>query len=253
MLKVENLTFSYDQKRNVLDNVSLHIHEGIFTALLGPNGTGKSTLIKNILQLLKYKQGSICADGIDVSTLSITDRAKLFSYVPQDLELGNMNVFDAVLLGRKNFATWGYKKEDFESTQKVISKIGLESLTFRNVQELSGGERQKVAIARAINQGSRYLFLDEPISNLDIKNQMECLELLRSIMKEYDLTIMASMHDLNMALRYSDHFLLLKDNKVYKNAVIDELSEEDIKACYGIDSEIMKKDGIRILIPKGDK
>ncbi len=251
MLKVENLTFAYDQKHNVLDNVSLHIHEGIFTALLGPNGTGKSTLIKNILQLLKYKEGSITADGVDVSTLSIIEKAKLFAYVPQELELGNMSVFDAILLGRKNFATWGFKKEDYDATLDVIGKIGMSDLAFRNVRELSGGERQKVAIARAINQGSKYLFLDEPISNLDIKNQMECLELLRSIMKEYDLTIMASMHDLNMAIRYSDHFLLLKDNKVYKNAVIDELTPEDIKACYGIESEIIKKDGIKIIIPKG--
>ena len=253
MLVVENLSFSYNSKKKVLDNVSFHVHDGIFTALLGPNGTGKSTLIKTILQILKYKEGKITSDGVDVSKLSIIDRAKLFAYVPQNIELGSMTVFDAVLLGRKSYTTWAFTQEDYKKTSEVIEKLELNDLILRNVDELSGGEKQKVAIARAINQETRYIFLDEPISNLDIKNQMECLNLLKNINKNFNLTILVSMHDLNMALRYFEHFVLMKDNTIYKNSTIDNLTKEDIKQCFGIDSEIIQKDGVRLLLPIEEK
>jgi iron complex transport system ATP-binding protein len=247
-LIVEDLSFQYPS-RKVLNDVSLSLDKGECLSILGTNGVGKSTLLKCINRILKQQSGKVVVMGEDVRGLSGNDLAKRIGYVSQRNGFSISSVFDAVLLGRKPYIKWDVTKQDLEIVHDVMKSLGLEDFALRNVDELSGGEAQKVAIARALAQQSDVLMFDEPTSNLDLKNQLEVIGIIKNIVKERQISAIVTMHDLNMAFRFADKFLFLKGGKIFDAGDIHIVTEENILAVYGVPVKIQFHHDIPVVIP----
>jgi len=231
-LEISNLCFSYGKKNiQILNNVSFDLLPGECGVLLGPNGAVKSTIIKWIDGLVKYEDGSIKINNKEVKNYSKRKLAQTIGYVPQLIEFADMTVFDAVLLGRIPYIRHQPSKHDLNVVDRVIHEMNLEMITHKNVNEISGGEQQKVAIARTLAQEPSILLFDEPTSNLDIKNQMEIVNLIKKLAKENNISILVTMHDINLALTFADKFILVKNGNIYgvgNNSIIDSKSIKDV-------------------------
>ena len=236
-LKVKHLDFSYG-KRNVLSDVSFEAQKGEILAVLGPNGSGKSTLLRCLTRILQPKQGELLLDEQQIGSLTAEKRAQWIAYVPQKLDTAPLSVFESVLMGRKPYFTWMASKTDLAKVEAMLNRLGLDSLAHRPVDQLSGGECQKAALARVLVQEPKLLLLDEPTSALDLKNQVEILTLLQQIVRERNLIVLLTMHDINVAVRYADRFLLLKKGKLVGNVFRDGLIPELIENVYGLPVEI---------------
>jgi len=237
MLNVQHISFSYG-KRDVLSDISFETDAGEILAVLGPNGSGKSTLLRCLTGVLRPKRGEVLLHGKSITSCTAEQRARLIAYVPQKLETAPLSVFESVLLGRKPYFTWKASKGDLEKVEEILEKLGLDALAQRPVDQLSGGESQKVALARVLVQEPKLLLLDEPTSSLDLKNQVEMLVLLRKIVRERNLTAILTMHDINVAVRYADRFLLLQSGKLVGDVLRDGLTPELIENVYGLPVEI---------------
>lgn len=248
MLEVKNLSFSY-KTRAVLENFSFKVNESELTFILGPNGSGKTTLLKCILGILKPK-GAVVVENRNLFEISRKERAKNLAYVPQRSDTGFLTVFDTILLGRKPYMGFSPSEEDYRIVEKVMSILALKDFETRRLFELSGGELQKVMIARALAQEPKILLLDEPTNNLDIRNQVEIMNLLRRIAKENKIAVISTTHDLNLAAIYADRILMVKDGRVYASGGKEILNRENIKAVYGIDADVMRMDGRVVILPK---
>lgn len=249
MVEVKHMTYSYGHSSNVLENVGFDIQDGHCVAVLGNNGAGKSTLLKCIDHIIPTKEGVVLVDGKNAFDMSSRTLAKHIAYVPQNAGAVDLTVFDTVLLGRKPYIKWDTTEEDREIAASILHQMGLESYALRNVSELSGGEAQKVLIARALAQQPRFLLLDEPTSSLDPKNQHEVLQIVTDIAKRHRICVMIILHDLNLAVRYCDRFLFLKDSNVYGYGGAEVLSEETIEAVYGMKVRMMDCEGIPVIVP----
>ena len=247
-LNVNKLCFTYSSLP-ALDNITFEAHAGECLAILGTNGAGKSTLLKCIDGIVRCQEGEISADSVRLGKLRNSERAKIVGYVPQQLSFSDSTVFDAVLMGRAPYIRWEATKSDLSVVGTVIERMGLGALAARNVNELSGGERQRVAIARTLAQQPDILLFDEPTSNLDIKNQIEVLTTIRELTCEKKLTVIVAMHDLNLALRFADRFMLMKDNTVFAAGDSSVLTSESIFDVYGINAEIACVFGKTVVIP----
>ncbi|MDC7954769.1 ABC transporter ATP-binding protein, partial [Fusobacterium simiae] len=204
-LEIKNLSFSYKNKE-ILNNISFEVYSGTLLSILGANGAGKTTLIKCINGILKFKKGEVLIDEKNFNNKSLKEKSKIMSYVPQitssfDIDL---TVFDTVLLGRVPHKTFKFSEWDKQIALNNIKKLDLEKYLFSYVGELSGGEKQRVLIARALTQEPKILILDEPISNLDLKFQLETMKILKNLAKEENLIVTTILHDLNFAISYSD-------------------------------------------------
>jgi len=249
MLKIENLSFSYRKRTpQVLNGINLELGAGEVGILLGKNGSGKTTLFKNILGILSPQTGSVYFDGTDISKLSRRDRARLISYVPQEISFGALTVFDSVLMGR--VSNFGVKAgaEDYIATEKVIFDMGLENLALRNVEQLSGGERQKTAIARALVQDPKLLIFDEPTGNLDIANELLIIEEAKKLAKEKNIAVLCSLHDLNLALSFGDKFFFLRDGAVLHHGGEEIFTETVINQTFDVDVRIISAENQKIII-----
>ena len=212
MLNVENLTFRYSKfSRPVLQGASLELKAGEIGILLGKNGSGKTTLFKNILGIHKPGSGRILFEGEDLLKMSRKERARRIAYVPQDIQFGALTVFDSIMLGRISYFGLKSGDEDYRAVEKILMDMHLEGYAFRMVDELSGGERQKIAIARAMAQEPKLMVFDEPTGNLDIANEQLIIEDARKLAKEKNIAILSSLHDLNQALAFGDKFFFLKN------------------------------------------
>lgn len=250
MVKVNNITFAYERDgENVLEEVGFSIVSGECIAILGNNGAGKSTLLKCINRICPTKDGVVMVEGKNVYTLSPQIRAQQLAYVPQNSESSPMTVFDAVLLGRKPYITWDASQQDRKITSQIIQQMGLSSFAMRKLNQLSGGEAQKVLLARALAQGPKFLLLDEPTSNLDPYNQHEVLRTVREIASQHKIAVAVIMHDLNLALRYCDKFLFLKDAEVFAYGAVEIVTPETIREVYNIDVDIIEHKGNRVIVP----
>jgi len=249
-LEVNNLTFGYGKKEpNIITRVSFNLLPGECGVLLGPNGAGKSTIIKCVDGITKYVYGSIKVNDKEVKEYSGRDLAKTIGYVPQSIEFADMSVFDAILLGRVPYFRYQPSKRDLKVVHDIIKDMKLEKIALKNVNEISGGEQQKVAIARAIAQEPAILLFDEPTSDLDIKNQMEIVKLIKHLAKEFNISVLVTMHDINLALLLADKFILLKKGKVYKignNSIIDAKAIKDV---YELDVDINKIGEKIVILP----
>ncbi|KQC04723.1 MAG: iron ABC transporter ATP-binding protein [Methanoculleus sp. SDB] len=236
-LRIEDLSFSYRQGK-VLDAISFETGEGELLGIVGPNGCGKTTLIKCIDQILLPDRGSIRLDGTDLQRLSRRELSRRISYVPQAISSsGSSTVFEIVLMGRRPYLNWSVSESDELKVIEAIKLLGIENLAFRNIRNLSGGERQRVMIARALVQDTQILLLDEPTSNLDVHYQMGVLEVISGLARERDLTVIMAIHDLNLASRYCTDLLVLNRGTVYgQGSPSDLLSPEMIREVYGIEA-----------------
>ncbi|MDR3206685.1 MAG: ABC transporter ATP-binding protein, partial [Candidatus Methanoplasma sp.] len=202
-LDVDGVCFSYRGVR-ALDDVSFKAEKGEVVALLGPNGAGKTTLLKCLNRILEPGGGAVAVDGVDMHGLSLRGAAKQMGYVAQRGETSRTTVFDAVLLGRRPYIEWGVGENDLRITERILKTTGLDRMALRYIDEISGGEYQMVQIARALAQQPKVLLMDEPTSSLDIANQHMVMRLVRNVVKRNDMVAVITMHDLNLAVRYSD-------------------------------------------------
>lgn len=234
-LVVDHLTKEFGSRR-VLENISFTLGGGEILAVVGPNGSGKSTLIKNIVLIQKPTAGSISLDGADVSTIDPVDLAMKIGYVPQHFIFTLYStVFETVLLGRRRHIRWSVSDEELTRVQQALDTLEMGDLAGKFMDQLSGGERQKVFIARALAQNPALFLFDEPTSALDIRYQIEVMETMREITREQGTSLIIALHDLNLAYHYADRILML-DNGLMAGygKPADVLTPVAIREVYGI-------------------
>lgn len=249
MLSCENVTFRYSRSGNdVLKGLSLELEQGQIGIILGKNGSGKTTLFKNILGIHNPQNGKIRLDGKNLQKMSRRERAQRIAYVPQDIRFGDLTVFDSVLLGRISHFGLQPSREDYIAVEKILTDMGLESFAQRNVEALSGGEKQKIAIARAMAQEPQLMVFDEPTGNLDIANEQLIIHEAKKLAKEKNISILSSLHDLNQALYFGDKFFFLKDGIVKYAGGKEIVNEEVIRDVFDICVKIVEVDGQKIIL-----
>lgn len=237
MIEIKNVSLSYD-KRVVLKDVSLNLKEKSFIGIIGKNGTGKSTLLKAITGLLKPLKGNIFIDNEDVYKMKKNVLAKKISFMPQTMQFDfSFNVKDFVMFGRYpyinmfNLAT----KDDVRIVEDIMSFTQTTEFAARNINELSGGEKQKVLLAQTLVQQTDIVALDEPTSHLDIGSQATIFKLLRMLNEQYNKTIITTVHDLNLAGEFCSDIILLDDHKILNFGSADKvLNYKDIEKVYNI-------------------
>jgi len=248
ILNVQELNFLY-RNHDVLHNVAFEVTHGEIVAILGPNGVGKTTMLKCLNRILTANKGHIYLDGSEIKTLDNLEIARRAGYVPQRVETGRLTAFDAVLLGRRPHITWDVSERDLRIVDAIFSRLSMDHLRLSYIDEMSGGELQKIAIARALVQEPRILLLDEPTSSLDLKNQVEILSTIVDIVREHGIAAVMTMHDLNQAFRYADRFIFLKDGNIHFHGNFNDVTPEIIEDVYGLPVMMGSVGGIRCIVP----
>ena len=249
MLKVDNLCFRYNRNSNsVLNGASFELKQGEVGILLGKNGSGKTTMFKNILGIEKPQTGSICFEGEDLLKMSRRERARKIAYVPQHIHFGDMCVFDAVLMGRISYFGMKAGKEDYEAVERVLTDMKLLEFANRNAEALSGGEKQKIAIARAMVQEPKLMIFDEPTGNLDIANEQLIVEEGKRLARERNISILVAIHDLNQALYFGDRFFFMKDGVVKYSGGKETFTKEIIRDVFDIDVKIVQINNQKVIL-----
>jgi len=248
ILSVNRISFRYNSLP-VLQDVTFELSAGQILGVLGINGAGKSTLLKCINKVLRPQGGSVLLDGKDLLRLTGDEVARRIGYVPQRYIDEQVTVFDAVLLGRKPHIKWAATDRDMVIVERLLKLMGVEKYALRPISTLSGGESQKVIIARALAQEPKVLLLDEPTSSLDLRNQLEVMNLVATVVKTENVSAVVAIHDLNLALRFADRFVILKDGAIYAGGLREDLTPEIIEEAYGVHSIVRVVDGYPIIIP----
>ena len=251
MLEIRDLSFRYGRGPGVLRGAELTLRDGEIGVVLGKNGAGKTTLFKCILGSVRPEGGSIRFDGEELSRMSRRERARRIAYVPQDVRFGDLRVYDTVLLGRVAYFGARPGREDHEAAERVLRDMGLEALADRSAEALSGGEKQKLAVARALCQEPRLLVFDEPTGNLDLQNEQLILRQARSAARERGVSVLTALHDLNEALALGDRFFFLKDGKVFREGGRETVTAETIEEVYGARVRVLQAEGKTILLNDG--
>lgn len=250
MLEAKEVAYSYVKGRPILKSVSALVEPGSFLAILGVNGCGKSTLMACLDDALKPDSGIVLLDGAALSQAPRGHRAKKIALVAQHSHANRLTVYDAVLLGRKPHMQGAPSEEDHAVVSKVLSDLGLSDFALRYIDELSGGEYQKVVLARAFVQQTDVLLLDEPTNNLDPANQQEVMRVVREEVDARNLAAAAVLHDVNLALRWCDRFLMLKDGLVEALGGSEVITESSMLSVYNMESDIIEYNGRRIVVPR---
>lgn len=248
ILEVAGLSFAY-KSLDVLTDIHFKVERGEVLAVLGPNGVGKTTLLKCINAILRPGSGSMLIDKESIFSLGSSEIARRIGYVAQRAETSRLVAFDAILMGRRPHIRWNVSEKDLAIVDGAIKLLDLGHLAMRYIDQMSGGELQKVAIARALVQEPKLLLLDEPTSNLDLKNQVDILTIIRRVAREHDVSAVMTMHDLNKALRYADTYLFLKNGMIFSAGKVCDVSAETIEAVYGLPVEIHYHKGNPLVIP----
>lgn len=242
MLKIEGLSAGYGDLV-VLDNINLEISRGEIVALIGPNGSGKSTLIRAASGIIPIIQGTIHAAGKDVGELSHMQRARQIAVVPQAISLPPAyTVREIVLLGRTpylNFLGLTSKRDD-EITERALNQVHAKELGNRRIGELSGGEQQRILLARAIAQSTPILLLDEPTTHLDLRYQEDLLGLVKKLAKSENLSILMAVHDINLAARYADKIALLVGGRLAATGSPQHvITHENLSSAYQLPVQVI--------------
>ncbi len=233
-LQLKHVDFSYNCKK-VFSDLSLNFPNDGLTAVVGNNGSGKSTLLKLLAGIIQPSAGQIVVDDMDYRQLGNHAVAQMISYVPQFLDtVFDLSVVDFLLMmiGNRGFSI---NKEDFEKVYAGLERVEMQDFAQRNINELSGGERQKILIAGAISQNTRLMLLDEPISHLDWSSQIEIFKLLREIAAAENRKIIVIVHDINLVSLYCQHVLLMKNGKSVAYGKTSEILEPQIiRNVFGV-------------------
>lgn len=247
---IDNVSKVYGDKK-VLDAISLSLGSAEIVALVGPNGSGKSTLIKTIAGVHDQTAGTITIDGKDIRKMDPVDLAKMIGYVPQHFTYTLYStVFETVLLGRRQHIKWSVSDEELSRVQAALDALEMSHLAGSYMDQLSGGERQKVFIARALAQDPQLFLFDEPTSALDIRYQIEVMETMRELTWERGTGMIIAVHDLNLAYRYADTVVVLTQGRMAGYGKPDEiLTPPCINAVYGVDSFVVDNEFGKFLVP----
>jgi len=236
MIEVNSISFRY-HKDWVLQDLSFRVEKGEFVGVIGPNGSGKSTLLKILYRLLDPQRGEVFFETVPLKRMNRTEIAKRIAVVPQETHtLFPFRVMEIVLMGRSPYL--GHlmfeRERDLETARKAMEWTKILPFCERPIDELSGGERKRVFIARALAQESEVILLDEPTTNLDIHHQIDFLNLILTLNREKELTIIMASHDMNIASEFCDRLILLKEGGIYKNGTPEEvITQENIERVYG--------------------
>jgi iron complex transport system ATP-binding protein len=239
-ITVQDLTFSY-RSTPTLNKISMQLHNQEVLGMVGPNGSGKTTLLKCINKILEPKQGTIMLGEQTLKKMSRLQVAKQIGYVPQAQATTSemLSVFEMVLMGRRPHIAWQSSEKDTEKVWEALKTLNIENLAMRNFYELSGGEQQRVLVARSVAQEAKVLLLDEPTSNLDIRHQLEVMDLTRKLVQTQGLAAAVAIHDLNLAARYCDKILMMKNGVIFAAGTPSTvLSIKNIGEVYGVEVEI---------------
>mgnify|MGYP000476097969 CR=1 FL=1 len=248
ILNVRGIGFSYNSHK-IFEDVTLDVSAHDVLAILGPNGVGKTTLLRCLNAILRPGAGSILIEGDDLLALDRQAISRRIAYVPQRSESGRMSVFDAVLLGRKPHIRWDVTDRDIALVQGILERLDLTGLSLRYIDQVSGGELQKVAIARALVQEPRVLLLDEPTSSLDLRNQIDILTLIQQVAREHAVAALMTMHDLNLAVRYATKFVLMKGGRIHAAGGDEIITPEIIREVYNVPVSVVHMHGKPFIIP----
>jgi len=249
-LKVKNVNFNYASVP-ILKDVCIELDRSEMLGVVGPNGAGKSTLLRCIDRILSPQEGCILLDGEDIKGMHLMDLAKKVAYIPQSAtQVFPATVFDTVLMGRRPHIGWRSSEEDLEKVLDTLQMMHIEDLAMRDINEVSGGQQQKIFIACALAQEPDVLLLDEPTSNLDIKHQLEVLDIIKSIVVEKGISAIMAIHDLNLAARYTDRILMMNGGHIYATGVPSAvLTPENINHAYGVEVDVINHNGRLYVLP----
>lgn len=234
-------------KTQILENVSFHIEDGKILTIIGPNGTGKTTLLKNILLFFKGAE-SVYYNEVNLAKLSTRERAKYISYVPQSIQpIFNVPVYEYVRMGQQNINNKDRNKE----LDKLFHDLEIEKFAGKMLHQLSGGERQRIVIARALAQNPKILLLDEPTSALDLRYERWTMELLRNIAREKNISLIMTVHDINIASMFADYIIILKDKQILAmGEPRDVLTVENLETTFETELELLGYKGRKIVVLK---
>ena len=250
ILEANSVAFAFPHaKKPVFERLSFEAHAGTMTAILGNNGAGKSTLLNLLASITTPSAGEVRVGGRSLRGMSRRETAQHIAYVTQQQRIPHLSVYDEVLLGRKPHVSWSISEHDRAVVAAAIERMELEPFVNRYCDELSGGERQKVYIARAIAQETEALLLDEPTSALDPKNQMEVLQAVRDITTQTSLATVMVIHDVNLAVRFCDRFVLMRNGEIIARGGIDAVTNEALSRTYDMPMRIVDVDNTKLAIP----
>ncbi|MCP4142890.1 MAG: ABC transporter ATP-binding protein [Chloroflexi bacterium] len=242
-IETKKLVLGY-QNRTVIDSFDIDIPPGSIVGLIGPNGSGKTTILRALAGLLKPKSGEVHLDQKDLSEFSKQKRARLLGWVPQrEAFAWSLSVEDIVTLGRAPHRGWllPYSERDREVVNDALTRTELHPLAQRTVDKLSGGEFQRVLIARALAQEPKVLLLDEPTANLDIHHQIQVMDLVQELVKKEKMTAIIAIHDLNLAARYCERLILIDNGKARsKGSPQQVLSAENLAAVFNVEADLYR-------------
>ncbi len=254
IISLDNVVCGYGDGRTVLEDISFQIDKPEYVCIIGPNGVGKSTLIRVVDGLIKPKSGTVSVFGRSVEEYDLRDLSKIIGYVPViSSDFNVMSVLDTVLIGRYSRQKWRTSKEDIAVAVKALKAMEIEDLAERNFNELSAGQHQKVSIARGLVQEPKILMLDEPTANLDIRHQIYVSAFLRRLSDKAGMTCFTVSHDLNLAAKYATKVIVLqKPGKIYAiGDPNDVINKQMIHDVYNVDSEIVDDHGTPHVILQG--
>lgn len=249
-IEINNLSFKYSKNKkqeNLLQGISMFVNKGEWVSILGPNGSGKSTLAKIMANILKFKEGDIKIDGLDINLFKRKDFAQTVAYIPQIFEAPNgVLVYDFVALGRNPYLNFLGKLSnlDRKKVEELMKETDIWKWKEKTLDELSGGERQKVLIAMILAQDTDIILLDEPTTFLDIRNQHELLAMMSKEHKK-GKTIVTILHDINQSVQYSDRIYIMKKGKMHSSGIpSDVINSHTLKEVFGVNAKL-HQDGSR--------
>ena len=248
MLSVENLQFHYQGGPKVLKKINFSLGDGEFLAILGNNGAGKSTMLKCFNHIITPDAGEVLLNGENLLKMSAKEVARRIAFVAQNVPDTQMTVHDMVMLGRRPYMSWAFTERDHEIVHEAMDRLKVSEFRGRFLNRLSGVERQKVMLARALAQEPKLLLLDEPTSSLDLKNQYQVLQIVKDICHETGISAIVVIHDLNLALRFCDRFLLMQQGEVYRYGDAGILDREAIWEVYGVHGEVVSAGTQKVVI-----
>lgn len=231
------------KKNKLLENINLNLKNSELNIIIGPNGAGKSTLLKSICKIIDNVDGEILLNNEDIIKKDIQEVSKDISYMGQFQNNSNLNVIDILELSRRKYSGFSLNKKDHEVIEKIINEFNIEKFLHKNIDFLSGGEKQKIFLASSLIQEPKILLLDEPTSFLDPKNQIEMLEIIRKVTKEKKLITIMVIHDLQNALHYANKIIMLKDKKIIDFQDSQDVDAKMISNLYNIPCEIFWQNG----------